>query len=592
MPYADSDGNDSTVTRRLQEHDAALDTQAEAISANASQIDRIDHNIDYLFANLLESGADYKTTMRAFFIANGAAAMTDFSGLCDRWYRITRTGWTGGTRFYYSTTSMVSDGAKVGDNAGLTCVPSTNVSANKDDYASLPLFACVDCNWYLDASGKPHITAIDGICGNFERYNPAKFVGVLQMTGWYKRTEDEATDTYIHMYTDEIGADGYAPLPEAVDLDGTVRTWVCHGKYVAGNDLGCYSGCAPRDRDVSHNSSITLFRAAHGNQYGGKTSADDAFLKLMYYLKYGRMETDTVLTGCCSYSWQYAAAEVETAVERFVVTAAQAANILVGSTVIIGNPTAFTTPPTLNLGKNELGMRAKANRVKVTGKETLVSGNVAIIVDNKGVKFDTTANTITTAGDAPCYISSMPWHSGSCDDVLGNDGSPANPTSGKEPAMLQGIEYMVGGYEIVSDCILQYGKDAEDNNALGVLVCRDASKYSTSPNANYAKAGYQMRCPDARSWNTISEIGFDPERPEVWFPAKFGGTSSQRTRDSIYALAQSSGNYEWLSVGRLSYGVGAAGPSCVNAVSGLSLGLWNILARLSATGNRGEFVAA
>lgn len=44
MPYTDSDGNDSTVTRRLQEHDAALDTQAEAISANASQLDAIEKN--------------------------------------------------------------------------------------------------------------------------------------------------------------------------------------------------------------------------------------------------------------------------------------------------------------------------------------------------------------------------------------------------------------------------------------------------------------------------------------------------------------------------------------------------------------------
>jgi len=46
MPYADSDGNDSTVTRRLQEHDAALDTQAEAISANASQLAENTTNIN------------------------------------------------------------------------------------------------------------------------------------------------------------------------------------------------------------------------------------------------------------------------------------------------------------------------------------------------------------------------------------------------------------------------------------------------------------------------------------------------------------------------------------------------------------------
>ena len=39
-------------------------------------------------------------------------------------------------------------------------VPSTPETVNTDDYSNLPLFACVDCNVYLDANGKPRLTRV------------------------------------------------------------------------------------------------------------------------------------------------------------------------------------------------------------------------------------------------------------------------------------------------------------------------------------------------------------------------------------------------------------------------------------------------
>ena len=579
-------------------------TEVDVIDANAVKFDRAQtltdaqkqqarenigaNDIDTLLPHILNA-KNYVSLMRLWFSTNGAAALTDFSALCDRWYTLTRSGWTGGTRFYHWPESGASDGTKVGDNAGMIAVPSTEATAGQDDYQDVPLFHCLDCNWTLDANGVPHITAIEGVCGSFERYNPGRLVGVIQMTGWHKYDDDAVNDVYTHMYTDGIGAAGYHPLPEAVNPDGTVRTWVVHAKYASGDDYGCYSGVHPWTGTASHNTAITNFHNKWGNQYGGKTSADDAFLKLMLYLKYAILSVDGVLQGCVNYNYQYAVAETETGVERVILTAAQAVNIKVGSCVMVGNPTAFSSGTTLNIDRGQAGMRAKVDRKKVTRKETLASGNIAIYIDNGGVTFDTTARTIRTTGDSPTYISTSPWYTGTCDSVLGRDGSPTDPTNGTEPLILQGIEYAMGAYEVVSDAIMKYYKDSSDKYHLTVYVCRDASKYSTGITSDYELVDYEVDCPASNSWQYIAELGYDPDHPEVWFPHLIGCTSSQRTKDAISILASSTSVYEWLSLGGLGSSVGHAGLSFIDAGGGLGVACWAVLARLSATGNRGTY---
>lgn len=546
------------------------------------------NNMDGLFPSILNA-ENYVPLMKLWFYQNGSEALSDFTSLCDRWYTITRTGWTGGSRFYHSTTSMASEGTKVGDNTNMIAVPSTDEVAGRDDYQDVPLFHCLDCNWTLDENGKPHITAIEGVCGDFERTNPNKLVGVIQMTGWHKYDDDTVNDTFAHMYTDEIGAAGYHPLPEAVNLDGTVRTWVVHAKYASGDDYGCYSGVYPWTYTASHNSAITNFHTKWGNQYGGKTSADDAFLTLMFYLKYANLSADGVLQGCVAYNYQYPVAEQETDVERVILTAAQAADIKVGSCVMVGNPTAFSSSTTLNVDRGQEGMRAKVDGKKVTRKETLASGRVAVYIDNGGVTFNTTTNTITTTGDSPTYISTSSWYTGTCDNVKGVDGSPTSPGNGTEPVILQGIEYSMGAYEVVCDAILQYYKDSSDKYHLTVYVCRDASKYSTGVTSDYELVDYEVDCPASNSWQYIAELGYDPDHPEAWFPHLIGCTSSQCTKDAIYILASSTSVNEWLSLGSLINGVGAAGLSLVYARYGLGNAGWSFLARLSATGNRGIY---
>ena len=520
------------------------------------------------------NGSNYKTVMKQWFLANGCAAYADLSDLCDAWYTMTRTGWTGGVRFPIPGEGQTanSDGTKAGDNHGLSCTPSTAAVANTDDYANLPLFACIDCNVWLDDNGKPHISAIDQIAGNFKRNDPSKIVGVLQMTGWKKAVVDAANGEYGWDYTDLIGQPGFEPLPEAVELaDNSVRPWVVHGKYGFGEGWTCCSGQRTKVFNVSHNTQLSGVRTAWGTRYCGATSADDAFLKLMLYLKYGALDSDRFLHGCNNYNLDYTPALAETGVERVLLTTAQAANVLVGST--------------MHLSTTARGGTVVADRVQVVKVETVEVGGTsygAVYVDNGGVTFD----TATTQ-----HFCSMPWFTGSTDAVLGNDGG-INPANDRYPVKIQGIEVMLGCYEVMGDGILSF--DTVDSvNVQKANICRDATKLSTSVTADYIAATFGVPRPSAAGWVYPKQMREGSNLPELIFPFDSGGSSSGGPRDGFYEEADSAtGLREWLRFGSLDTGLAAAGFSCGCGHGGLTNAYWSTGGRLSVTGNRGEFQAA
>ena len=101
-------------------------------------------------------------------------------------------------------------------------------------------------------------------------------------------------------------------------------------------------------------------------------------------------------------------------------------------------------------------------------------------MDNGGTTFDTTAGST--------YLSTDPYWSGWNDDVLGTDGSKYNYTNGKEPGMLQKIEFMNGSYLIISDELWQWSNDENGDYNFDCFVCEDQSKVSgTAITENYKK---------------------------------------------------------------------------------------------------------
>ena len=578
---------DTTLTQSGQAADAKA--TGDVVSQLKDDIVTLYDQTDALFALCLDgTPATYKAVMKSFFLTNGAAAATpaELTALCDRWYTATRTGWDGGVKFYTPDVSAVSDGEKIGNNAGMTCTPSTNTVAGQDDYAGLPLFACVDVNWIIDPDTlEPVITAIDGITDSFDRYDPAKFVGVMQMSG-YRWWNDGDTNYYLRGYCDSLKP--YAniePLAEAVRAsDNSVRPWVVHSKYMAkveGGKFTCYSGVIPTVYSVSHNSSHTYAKAV-GPQYSGSTAADNAWLKLMSMIKYGIMTQDGVNQGCVRYNFQYPAAVAESGVQRVIITKDQAANLIVSGSVIIGNYAG-----SLNRGNPGMySITGQAGAVITSIQEVTIDGNTYAAVNVDCAAFDTVANGASTTGTT--YISTWHWRSGTCDNVLGNDGSPDSPGSGKYPAMIQGIEYSVGGYEVYADVILNLYKDSNDVYWYEPYLVNRSAQQSTGITSNYKATGLKCQQPDAAAWLYIKKDGY---AKGVYFPVLVGGSSSTYHRDGFYMQAANTGTREWLAFGDLTYGVGYGGLSFLFGNSGLSHAWWNILARLSPNGNRGEWAA-
>lgn len=543
---------------------AAIGDVAEAIRTGFS---------DLIMASLLTKD-NYRSVMKAWFEAHGSSALNDYTDLCEQWYEATRTGWTGGVRFRIpgSGETASSDGYKTGDNVGMECVPSTPVSANRDDYASVPLFYPIDVNMTLDSNGDPHITAIAGVCGNFTRVDSTKIVAVMQMTGWERFIVDTVSGVYGWDYTDTPNTEGFHPLPEAVSLyDNSVRNFVVHGKYSAGEGWTCCSGQRVKVWDVSHNTCRSGIHTAWGNQYCGFTSADSAFLQLMFFLKYGRLDSDRNLVGCCDYNYDYTPALAESNVERILITTAQAANLIVGSTVCYG--------------ASARASGSTVDRRKITKIEEVTISNTtygAVYVDNNGVKFST-----STSG----HLTTMQWYTGTTDTVLGNDGG-INPESGKYPVKIQGIEYMVGCWEVIGDTILNH--ETISGVAVGSPhICRDASKIAEEITFDYEASGYGIPKEASAGWKYPKQLRSTAALPELIFPIDIGGSTSGGPRDGFYLEAQSAtGTREWLRFGDLDNGLASAGLSAGYGSGGLGVAYWSVGGRLSVTGNRGEFQAA
>ena len=148
-----------------------------------------------------------------------------------------------------------------------------------------------------------------------------------------------------------------------------------------------------------------------GQHYCGTTSWDLFYRQLMFIIKYATKHSQSIMAGCTNYSYQYQAASAENNVNRVIIAKTNAANLIVGSYVSIGNI------GTASKDRYYATVHDLAYSVQITKIEDSGDSNSAVYVDSS--PFNTTTDT---------YISTMPWHSGSTDAVLGSDGSLGSNT--------------------------------------------------------------------------------------------------------------------------------------------------------------------
>ena len=370
---------------------------------------------------------------------------------------------------YAKSTSMI--GTLTDDSAGLTCTPSTESTAGNDPFAHLPQFWCLEVSAEKKADGSHEIFYVEHIDDTAKVRGGEHLCWVIQKNTYKREWQDSE---YKYLKTRCHPAAGYKRWPEGTDRTGKVHEYMAHPKYYAGigkdGKITCGTGLAPVNR-TSHQTGVSKWRG-RGAQYSGASGSLTKFLDIMTRLKYGRKGNSGKIEGCTNYNYQYTVAVSETGVERVILTKEQAANLLVGSAVMLGIQSGSDRNTASNYSVFDGKLITKIEKVTINDTEYS-----AVYVDNGGKKFDTTAGK--------SYLSTSPYYSGWNDNVLGRDGSRYSPTSGKEPGMIQGVEFMNGSYLIVSDELWQWSTDADGNYNFDCFKCYDQSKVGSSVNENY-----------------------------------------------------------------------------------------------------------
>lgn len=519
-------------------------------------------------------------------------------------FALQRTGKVYTVKFPKWATSQISAGEKLDDNKGLICEPSTRTIKGHDDYESIPLFRTYDVNAYVDDDGVRHVSAIKGD-RNYRDVGEVD-VFVLGMSYYERHYED---DKYWYYSRTDMPKEGFTIARECINKDGSIQPFGLYGKYVAGlinkkpysskglMPMRYYSGSTSEFRFNSVANSffdMPQTMAKKGKYYSGGMTCDYKYIATSFWLKFPTLNFQSVMSGCTGYSGQFTASmQYSDNRTYFPLSKSNAESIKVGSYVSVGykaksgnslsNDRAFST------------MHAYADDVKVLRKEDIDDSNVAVYLDVE-TGFNTMPVSVTDTLSSDIMISTMHWHSGYSDNILGRDGAPCDLkeelTNGIYPACIQGIECFVGGYETYANAFM----NILDANHREVYITNDATLINTNATTmmnTFKKSKYTMSVTTPSQWNYITKVDLDLENGAFIQSeaGQSGSSSATGYADAVYFDNGTSGQREFLAFGSLGYW-SLAGLFCCNGYSGLSNAYWGILARLSLNGVGGKLTTS
>lgn len=479
-----------------------------------------------------------------------------------------------------------SNGTRLFDAVGMTAAPSTNAVRAVNDFDGKGCFAYLEVNGSVDENGDFQVQYIKDIDNEFSRTKYDTWC--LYLTQYvYRKFDSNGEDTVI---SDTRHSAEWLPEGGAIRPDGTIRPFVAIAKYMSGDNAdgvaSSISGVSPKN--YSFQSSLTKFRAK-GTQYCAETSQDSERMTRLMEIAFATRHSQSVMAGC-NWWWTQATATVqENNAERIIISKSAAKEFVVGGTVSIGNANSLTSEGKANNDRGLSGLHAKANKVKITKIEDYDSNNAAVYVDNGGQKFST-APTSVSGVTCETIISTMPWNTGGCDEVLGSCGSPVSNTSGKEPYILFGVEMSSGFWEPKGNTVMKI-----ENHVMRPYICYDCTKMTTAgaTTDDWIALGYAI--PDNKgSWKYISKLGYSADDPEVRYPVEVAATSSTGYADGLYTEnLETTGDSQREVLGSGALGNGAfGGRRFAGLHNGLSYSNWNFAARLSACGRCGRKAAA
>lgn len=479
-----------------------------------------------------------------------------------------------------------SNGTRLFDAVGMAAAPSTNTVRAVNDFDGKGCFAYLEVNGSVDENGEFQVQYIKDIDNEFSRTKYDTWC--LYLTQYvYRKFDSNGEDTVI---SDTRHSAEWLPEGGAIRPDGTIRPFVAIAKYMSGDNAdgvaSSISGVSPKN--YSFQSSLTKFRAK-GTQYCAETSQDSERMTRLMEIAFATRNSQSVMAGCNWWWTQTPATVQENDVERIIISKSAAKELVVGGTVSIGNASSLTNDSKPETDRGNTGLNAKANRVRITKIEDYDDNSSAVYVDNGGQKFSTASTTVSGV-TCPTMLSTMPWNTGGCDDVLGSCGSPTSNASGKEPYILFGVEMSSGFWEPKGNTVMKI-----ENHVMRPYICYDCTKITTAgaTTEDWIALGYVI--PDNKgSWKYISKLGYSADDPEVRYPVEVNASSSNGYADGCYTEdleKAGDGQREVLGSGYLGNGTigGRRG-----AYLGYGLGnyWWACAARLSACGRCGRRAAA
>ena len=479
-----------------------------------------------------------------------------------------------------------SNGTRLFDAVGMTAAPSTNAVRAVNDFDGKGCFAYLEVNGSVDENGDFQVQYIKDIDNEFSRTKYDTWC--LYLTQYvYRKFDSNGEDTVI---SDTRHSAEWLPEGGAIRPDGTIRPFVAIAKYMSGDNAdgvaSSISGVSPKN--YSFQSSLTKFRAK-GTQYCAETSQDSERMTRLMEIAFATRNSQSVMAGCNWWWTQTPATVQENDVERIIISKSAAKELVVGGTVSIGNASSLTSDSKPETDRGNTGLNAKANRVRITKIEDYDDNSSAVYVDNGGQKFSTASTTVSGV-TCPTMLSTMPWNTGGCDDVLGSCGSPTSNASGKEPYILFGVEMSSGFWEPKGNTVMKI-----ENHVMRPYICYDCTKITTAgaTTEDWIALGYVI--PDNKgSWKYISKLGYSVDDPEVRYPVEVNASSSNGYADGCYTEdleKAGDGQREVLGSGNLDFGA-VGGRRYAYLVHGLGNGWWGFAARLSACGRCGRRAAA
>ncbi|WP_165170719.1 hypothetical protein [Adlercreutzia sp. ZJ242] len=532
---------------------------------------------EYNESDLVTAGTLDKMLRRfATLIGNPSAAKPHYNAETGRydnlgdWLSLMADGLVYGVQIPRYAYSPVTTAIKTGANAGLVLEESTETSAGRNDYDGKLLFCCVRVNGGVDADGMPYVTAIEGYDDRFNEklYNTYALTAVY----YYRVTRDAS---YDHCEYTDTPRTGFKPCYGAYTADGKLRPYILRACYMdSDGTMDSKSGTVPGawyggvvDNRVQHcmsnDFSWSKNRSSDGLTYltYGDITYQEDFMSLMLGVKAPREKA----VGCVSYDFQYTVAAAEEGVKRVLLTDAQASNILVGSSVSIGDGSAATTD------RYQVVLHNIAKSAKVLSKVAQGDGTTA-------VNLDLSANVDIPA---TATVKTMPWRNGSCDGVLGTFGSmtAAGLTNGRMPFKFQNVEWNLGLYETLVN--MYSTATVEETEA--THLWRIAPDISACTGIN-AGAGWtaldQKTTGQINNWRYIKDYVTEKG---ARVPENVAGTSTTGYRTAWYPSASAGDRATF--VGGPLYTGAHAGVGCVLSYNALSSATWHFGGRSSAVGH-------